>query len=325
MSDLPNIVYFGSDAICLPGLQYLHESDAAHCRLAAVVSQPDRRQGRGQQLRQNPVATYAASMGIPLLQPEKPDAALAGFLREQSVALAFVMAYGHFLPKALREAPVHGMLNFHGSLLPAYRGASPVETALAMGESGTGVCLMQVVREMDAGAVADRQHVRIEDTDTSPILRAKIGQAVVPLLQRNLPPALAGGLTFEPQDASRATFCRKITKEDGALDFTLSAAVLEARLRAFTPWPGGYFDHSGTRIKVGACTVGEGAAAAAPGTILAVGQTLDLATASGVLRIQELQRPGGRMLPVPDFVRGYPLEAGEVLPSVPGEPLLRTT
>lgn len=322
MSDLPKIVYFGSDAICLPGLQYLCEGARKFCTLAGVVSQPDRRQGRGKQLRQNPVAEYASARGIPLRQPEKPDAALAEWMRGESVALAFVMAYGHFLPKAVREAPTHGMLNFHGSILPDYRGASPVETAIAMGESETGVCLMQVVKEMDAGAVADCERVRIEDSDTSPVVRAKVGQAVLPLLQRKLPAALVGELDFVPQDARRATFCRKISKEDGALDFTQSAAAIDARLRAFTPWPGGYFDHGGSRIKVGACSVAEAPESAAPSAVLAAGETLDVATASGLLRIRELQRPGGRMLPVPDFLRGYSIEAGEVLPSVSGEPLL---
>ncbi len=324
MSDLPKIVYFGSDAICLPGLRYLLEEARDLCTIAAVISQPDRRQGRGKKLQQNPVAEFASANDISLLQPEKPDVALAGWLRSESVALAFVMAYGHFLPKSVREAPTHGMLNFHGSILPAYRGASPVETAIALGESETGVCLMQVVKEMDAGAVADCERVCIEDTDTSPLVRAKVGQAVVPLLQRKLQASLAGELEFAPQDVTQATFCRKISKEDGALDFTQSAAAIDARLRAFTPWPGGYFDHGETRIKVGRCSVAEAVVSDLPGTVLAVGETLDVATASGVLRIHELQRPGGRMLPVPDFVRGYPIEVGEVLPSVPSEPLLES-
>jgi methionyl-tRNA formyltransferase len=323
MSDLPKIVYFGSDAICLPGLTYLFEQGRELCAIAGVVSQPDRRQGRGKKLQQNPVAEYARANGIPLLQPEKPGAKLVDFLREQAVALAFVMAYGHFLPKAIREAPTHGMLNFHGSILPAYRGASPVETAIAMGERETGVCLMQVVKEMDAGAFADCERVRIEDTDTSPRVRAKIGQAVVPLLRRNLAAALYGGLSFEPQDGALATFCRKISKEDGALDFALPAATIAARLRAFTPWPGGYFDHGETRIKVGACAVAAAQASAAPGMVLAVADAVEVATAAGILRIHQLQRPGGRMLPVPDFIRGYPIRVGEVLPSVSGESLLK--
>lgn len=322
MSDLPKIVYFGSDAICLPGLTYLFEQARELCTIAGVVTQPDRRQGRGKKLQQNPVAAYASSMGIPLLQPEKPDAALVEWMREQGVALAFVMAYGHFLPKAVREAPTHGMLNFHGSILPAYRGASPVETAIALGESETGVCLMQVVKEMDAGAVADCERVCIEDSDTSPSVRAKVGQAVVPLLARDLAPSLRGELSFEAQDVSQATFCRKISKEDGALDFAQPAAAIDARLRAFTPWPGGYFDHGETRIKVGACSVADAAASAEPGTVLAVSETVDVATRAGTLRIHELQRPGGRMLPVADFIRGYPLQVGELLPSVQGEPLL---
>jgi len=322
MSDLPKIVYFGSDAICLPGLTYLFEQGRDLCILAAVVSQPDRRQGRGKKMQQNPVAEYASSMGIPLLQPEKPDAALAQWLHSEQVALAFVMAYGHFLPKSVREAPTYGMLNFHGSLLPAYRGASPVETAIALGEAETGVCLMQVVKEMDAGAVADCERVRIENTDTSPTVRAKVGQAVVPLLERDLAASLRGELNFEAQDVSQATFCRKISKEDGALDFAQPAAAIDARLRAFTPWPGGYFDHGDTRIKVGQCTVADSPNTAQPGTVVAVGETVDVATADGVLCIHQLQRPGGRMLPVADFLRGYPINMGEMLPSVRESALL---
>lgn len=321
MSDLPKIVYFGSDAICLPGLSYLHEQTGELCEVVAVISQPDRRQGRGKKLQQNPVAAYATEKGIELMQPEKPDAALADQMRAQGITLAYVMAYGHFLPKSVREAPLYGMLNFHGSILPAYRGASPIETAIALGEKETGVCLMQVVKEMDAGAVADCERVCIGNTDTSLDVRARVGRAVVPLLERTLADSLSGSLQFTQQDAARATFCRKISKEDAALDFNQPAALLGARLRAFTPWPGGYFDHGETRIKVGRCEVSD-AAIAAPGTVLAVGETLDVATTDGCLSIRELQRPGGRMMPVVDFLRGYPIAVGEILPSVASVPLL---
>jgi methionyl-tRNA formyltransferase len=268
------------------------------------------------------VASYAREQGIALLQPEKPDAELVDWLRSAGVSVGFVMAYGHFLPKAVRQAPQYGLLNFHGSILPAYRGASPVETAIAMGELETGVCLMQIVKEMDAGGVADCERVGIESTDTAPDVRAKVGEAVVPLLERNLAALVRGELDFAAQDPARATFCRKIRKEDGALDFAARAAVIEMRLRAFTPWPGGYFDHRSTRIKLGRCTAATSLEVAEPGQVLAVGATLDVATGEGVLQIHELQRPGGRLLPVGDFVRGYPIEVGEVLPSVAGEPLL---
>ncbi len=322
MSEKPIIVFFGSDAICLPALDYLLGEAAGHCTLRAVVSQPDRPQGRGKKLQPNPVAAWATAHGVELLQPEKPGAELAEWLVAESTAVALVMAYGHFLPKSLREAPRYGMLNFHGSILPKYRGASPVETAIAMGEPETGVCLMEIVREMDAGAVADVEKVRIENSDTGPDVRGKVGEAVVPLLRRNLDVVLSGSLQFEPQDTASATFCRKIRKEDGAIDFNLPARCIYDRLRAFTPWPGGYFDHGDVRIKVGLTTVDPAPVDAAPGTVLSVEPALRVATSDGCVCFHELQRPGGRMLPVADFLRGYPVAVYETFTGVASEPLL---
>jgi len=322
MSDRPNVVFFGSDAICLPVLDYLKNEATPHCTLRAVVSQPDRRQGRGKRLLPNPVAAWALENEVELLQPEKPTRELAEHLVALKTALALVMAYGHFLPRSLREAPLYGMLNFHASILPQYRGASPVETAIAMGEQQTGVCLMQIVKEMDAGGVADCEWVRIEDVDTGPDVRAKIAGAVVPLLRRNLKEALHGELVFKSQDSARATYCRKIRKEDGAIDFTRPARTIYDRLRAFTPWPGGYFDHGEDRIKVGRTEVDTVEVTAEPGTVLDTAGALKVATGSGVLCFHELQRPGGRMLPVSDFLRGYPILRGEVLTGRPTEPLV---
>ncbi len=322
-TERPTIAYLGADAICLPGLRHLHERCSEICRLGMIITQPDRRQGRGKKLKQNPVAEYASIQQIPLLQPDKPDRDLAQTMVDEGVVLAFVMAYGHFLPKSVREAPARGMLNFHGSILPAYRGASPVETALAMGEEETGVCLMQVVREMDAGAVADCERIPIRDSDTGPELRARVGQAAVPLLTRNLKAALAGALSSSPQDHSAATFCRKISKEDGALDFEQSAREIDRRLRAFTPWPGGYFHYREQTIKVGLAEVNPQSINASPGTIVRVGESLDVATTEGIIRFHVLQRPGGRMLPAEAFLRGFPIEPGDCLPSVKAAPLVR--
>lgn len=321
MGSKAKIAYFGSDAICLPGLRHLHEACRDVCELALVITQPDRRQGRGKQLKQNPVAAYASAEGLPLLQPAKPDRQLAARIVEADISVAFVMAYGHFLPKSLREAPRHGMLNFHGSVLPAYRGASPVETALAMGDKSTGLCLMQVVREMDAGGVADCEPVAILDDDTGPELRARMGSAAVPLIERNLAQAVSGELSFQPQDDSAATYCRKITKQDGAIDFTQPAQRIDTRRRAFTPWPGAFFEWQGTMIKVGQAEALPVNADALPGTVLRAGQSLDVATAEGVIAFWELQRPGGRLLPAEEFLRGFPILPGERLPSVTTPPL----
>ncbi|WP_269522482.1 methionyl-tRNA formyltransferase [Coraliomargarita parva] len=323
MSDLPKIVYFGSDAICLPGLEYLRLHCRERCELHAVVSQPDRPQGRGRKLQANPVAAWAKANDIELLQPDKPGRELAEWMAAEQVRLALVMAYGHFLPKAVREAPMHGMLNFHGSLLPQYRGASPVETALAEGEAETGVCLMAVAKEMDAGAVADCERVAITAEDTGPSLRAKIGDAVVPLIQRQLDAMLCGQLDWTEQDAGAATFCRKIGKEDGGLDFSLPARRLHCRMRAFTPWPGAYFDHEDHRIKVGRAEWDNAATSAVPGTVLKAGDSLTVATGEGRLRLLELQRAGGRMLPTSDFLRGYPIAEGQILKGGKVTPLLR--
>ena len=318
------VIFFGSDAICLPALRYLNSLKTNNAALRAVVSQPDRPSGRGQQLQPNPVAAWARAEGIELLQPEKPDANLVKWIEAEGIKLSLVMAYGHFLPQQIREATPSGMVNFHGSILPALRGASPVETALATGQSETGVSLMEVVREMDAGGVADLERVAIESTDTSVSLRAKIGEAVVPLLERNLTALMSGTLTFKPQDLEGVTYCRKINRSDGALDFSMSAALLESRLRAFTPWPGGYFDYLGVRIKVGSARAFEGASGMAPGTVVSADETgVQVATTEGILALLELQRPGGKMLSTDAFLRGMPIEVGSILNGAPAEPLVR--
>ncbi len=314
MDELPNIVYFGSDAICLPGLNYLKTKATDVCNLRAIISQPNRRKGRGKQLQPNPVAAWAITNGIELLQPEKPTHELADWMRDQNIRVGLVMAYGHFLTKSLREAPRHGLLNFHGSLLPKYRGASPIETALAMGETETGVALMQMVKEMDAGGVADVEMVPIDKMITASGLRTRVGEAVVPLLQRNLQSILNGQLTFKPQDAAQAIFCRKLRKEDGAVDFTLSAVDIYNRLRAFEPWPGGYFYHGEKLVKVGRATAEPDITTTAqPGIVVGAKSSLQVATGKGLICFHELQLPGARMLPTTDFLNGYPIASGDKL------------
>ena len=325
MSALPNIVYFGSDAICLPGLNYLRTEATDTCNLRAIISQPDRRKGRGKQLQPNPVASWALANGIELLQPEKPTRELADWMRDQSIQVGLVMAYGHFLPKSLREAPHYGLLNFHGSLLPKYRGASPIETALAMGETKTGVALMQVVKEMDAGGVADIEIVPIDKAVTASGLRAQVGKAVVPLLQRNLHSMLAGKLVFKAQDVKQATFCRKLRKEDGAVDFALSAVDIYNRLRAFEPWPGGYFYHREKRVKTGHATADPDVTVTAqPGMVVNAKSSLQVATGKGLICFHELQLPGARMLPTADFLNGYPIAPGDELIGGKAEKLTRS-
>jgi methionyl-tRNA formyltransferase len=318
------LVFFGSDAIALPALEYLHWAEGVE--LVAVVSQPDRPSGRGRHLHANPVSAWAVAHGVPLLQPEKPGPEEVAWLRAQRLELSLVMAYGHILKHEILEVALRGTWNLHASLLPKYRGASPVETALVSGDTDTGVSLMGVVKKMDAGPVAATVQVPIQKNDTSLLLREHLAQACVPLLQRHL--ATLGSSTCRPvpQDETQVTYTRKLTKADANVDFAAPAVELERRVRAFQPWPGVAVDHRGTALKVGTAAVLPDAAEIAPGTIVQAGNAgVDVATGSGLLRLLTLQRPGGRMLSAAEFLHGYKLEVGERLTSQPMRPLVSAT
>jgi methionyl-tRNA formyltransferase len=315
------LVFFGSDAIAVPALEYLHWAEGVE--LAGVISQPNRPAGRGRHLHANAVAAWAAAKGVPLLQPEKPGADEAAWLHAHSVELALVMAYGHILRRELLEAAPRGMWNLHASLLPQYRGASPVEAALAAGETETGVTLMRMALKMDAGPVADMERAPIFSTDTGPVLRERLAQACGPLLARNLKAMGDGSMRAEAQDEACASYTRKFTKADAPVDWAAPAAELERRVRAFQAWPGTQFAHDSHAIKIGAAAALAETAAAAPGVILrAQAAGVDVATGAGVLRLLMLQRPGGRMMEAAEFLRGYRLAVGECLASQAGRPLV---
>ena len=258
----------------------------------------------------------AIENGIKILDPEKPLKPEVIWLRQEGVVLAMVMAYGHILSSALLDAPVAGTFNLHGSVLPAYRGASPVETALAQGEKETGVTLMRVVSRMDAGPIVDAEITPIVPDDDGPRLREKLSVACVPLLRRNLPALLAGEATETPQDEKAATYCRKLHKADGALDFYAPAAVLARRVTAFRGWPGSWFEAQGVRVKVGSAKVVEFCGEIVPGqVILPSPREVAIGTSEGALSLLELQRPGGRMMPTAEFLSGFPLAEGELVGS----------
>lgn len=321
---MQKIVFMGSDAISLPLLDWLRqEGPALGGQLVAVFSQPDRPKGRGQKLSPNPISAWALEHGIPLFRPEKPTADDAEWLRGEGIDLVLVMAYGHILRKSLLQAPPRGCVNFHASLLPKFRGASPIETAIATGEAETGVTLMQITPPMDEGPACDVERVAIESTDTGGGMREKLAAACVPLLARNLSSLLDGSVHFQEQDHAAATYCRRLEKADGALDFTAPAKVLAARINGLNPWPGCFADHGETRLKLRSALVESADATDAPGTVLEANkQAVRIATGEGILRIAELQRPGAKMLAAQDFLRGYDLHPGSQLSSAPMTELL---
>ncbi len=305
----------GSDSIALPMLEDLFvNQQRLNIRLAGVFTGMDKPSGRGLKLTANPVKEWTLGKGLPLRQPEKIGSPDLDWLRELGCDLILVMSYGHILKQDLLDFPSLGVFNLHTSILPAYRGPAPIEAAIAAGETETGVSFMGIAPKVDAGPVLDCQPVPINLDDTTAELRGKLSLASVPLLRRCLPALFQGEANFREQDSTQATYTRFIRKSDGCLDFRHSAHQLVDRIRALQPWPGCCFDYNGVRIKIGKAAAGEEPFSGQPGEVINSGGTaLDVATGEGILRFLFLQRPGGRMLPVAEFIRGFPFSTGTLL------------
>jgi methionyl-tRNA formyltransferase len=322
------IVFMGSDAIARPALDWLAGEGSKAGQIAAVFTQPDRAVGRGQKVQPNAIKLWAQERNLPVHQPEKFDAAAQTQLAALKPDLTLVMAYGHILKQETIGTPRLGTLNLHTSILPQYRGASPIQTATACGDGETGVTLMRIVPALDAGPVADVECVTIEALDTAAEVEAKLAQACVPLLARCLPSVAAGTQIFIEQEAAQATFCRKLEKTDGVLDFAQPAAVLAARINGLMPWPGCAVEINGQVVKLGLADVGHLIDDQRAGAGVVAGtdaEGLLVGTGEGILRLRKLQRPGGKMLPAAEFLRGWPVAPGTKLPSRPMPPLVSAT
>jgi methionyl-tRNA formyltransferase len=321
-----NVVFLGSDIIALPLLEWLAGEGSAHARVTAVFTQPDRAVGRGQKVTPNGIKAWALARDLPVYQPEKISEEVRAQLAALSADVSLVMAYGHILKQDFIDTPRLGTLNLHASLLPKYRGASPIQTAIANGEAETGVSLMRIVRQLDAGPVADVERVVIAPHDTALEIEGKLAAACVPLLARTLPKLAAQGLVFVEQEHAAATFCRRLVKDDGRLDFNAPANVLAARINGLFPWPACAVEIAGQPVKIGLAEVVAQPNLIEPrvggqpaGSIVgADAEGLRIATGGGgELRCLRLQKPGGKMLPAAEFLRGFPVALGTVLPSVP--------
>lgn len=319
------IAFMGSDPIALPLLDFLHSTSGSNYQLSGIISQPDRPSGRGQKVSPNAISSWALEKKLKLFRPEKPSEEELLWLKNEPIDLVLVWAYGHIIKKDFLNTPPLGMINFHGSLLPAYRGAFPVETAIACGETVTGITLMQMIPKMDAGDILDQERVDITPSDTGASLRLKLAQAGIPLIARNLPTILKGQCQFHPQDESKVTYTRKINKEDGWLNFNACAKDLANRVRAFTPWPGAFFKIGETTIKIGSCEpadIPSGHLSLSPGNFILEKEKLLISTGQGgALQINSLQRPGGKMLKVKEFLQGFPIDASMKIKNGPMLPL----
>ena len=314
-SDQPlRLVFLGSDPIALPLLDWLAGEGSAVARVVAVWTQPDRPVGRGQKITENEIKRWALARGLPVQQPEKITEEWRQRLAYSQPDLALVMAYGHILRDDFIDTPRLGTLNLHTSLLPKYRGASPIQTAIASGERETGVTLMRIERRLDAGPLADAERVTVGRGETAQDVERKLAAACVPLLERSLAKLRDGRLSFQIQDERGVSYCRRLIKDDGALDFSAPASELAARINGLFPWPACSVVIHGQPIKLGLADFVEGVAPV--GTVAgADADGLLVGSGRGLVRLRRMQRPGGRMLPAAELLRGFPIEPGTILES----------
>ncbi|MGL4713608.1 MAG: methionyl-tRNA formyltransferase, partial [Shewanella sp.] len=296
-----NIIFAGTPDFAARHLQALLNS---HHNVIGVYTQPDRPAGRGKKLTASPVKELAIANSIPVFQPgslrkEPAQQELAAL----NADIMVVVAYGLILPKVVLDTPRLGCINVHGSILPRWRGAAPIQRALWAGDKETGVTVMQMDVGLDTGDMLLKTFLPIEDSDTSASLYEKLAeQGPVALLQA-LEGLANGTLAAEKQDEALANYAEKLSKEEARLDWNKSAQQLWQEVRAFNPWPVSYFEHQGNTIKVWQTQVSETTSTAAPGTIISASKKgIDVTTADGVLTLLSMQLPGKKPRNVADIL-----------------------
>jgi methionyl-tRNA formyltransferase len=304
------VVFFGTPRFAVPTLEALL---ASRHGVAGVVTQPDRPRGRGQRVTAGPVKALALERQLPLLQPPTlREGAITGELAAWRPDLGVVAAYGQLIPSALLAVPRFGMINVHPSLLPKYRGAAPVHRAVIAGDTETGVTIMRVAPKLDSGAMFARRTHPIGAHETSEALEEALAVVGARLLVEVVDSLAEGTAHEEPQDEHLATYAARLTKEEGLIDWSLSASRIHDRVRGLFPWPHAYSFVDGRRIIIWRTTPRTEAATAPPGTVVHAGSDgVHVATGDGgALALLELQSEGGRPLPAADFLRGHALQPG---------------
>lgn len=302
------IVFMGTPEFAVKSLEACLEIG----EVIAVVTQPDKPRGRGQEVSFSPVKELAVSKHIPVLQPVKIRGTdFAQQLKALGADIAVVTAYGKILPQDVLDAPKRGCVNVHASLLPRWRGAAPIQWAIAAGDEKSGVCLMQMDAGMDTGGVIDVADLPILPGDTSATLHDKLALLGGDVLKRSLKKYVNGDLPVVPQPNQGVVMAPMIKKEDGRLDWSKPADELERRLRAFTPWPGAFCSSELGQLKVTKATVGTGRGA--PGTVLsATADGIEVACIQGSLLLQMIQPEGKRAMTAKDFLAGRKVTVGSV-------------
>ena len=304
------IAFFGTPQFAVPTLERLI---ASRHEVRGVVTQPDKPRGRGQKIADSPVKAAALQRGLPVFQPERlRDPHVAETMAGWNADLGVVAAYGKLIPRELLGLPRFGMINVHASLLPKYRGASPVHRAVIDGEAQTGVTIMRMVEALDAGDVMARIARPIRPDETSDEVERDLADLGADLLLEVVDRIEAGTATSEPQDEGASTYAPRLTKEEGLVDWTLPAPRIHNRVRGLYPWPHAYSYLGGERIILLKTHVVNDSTSAEPGKVVDVTRdAIRVATGhGGVIAIDELQAEGRRPMRTREFLAGRPLQPG---------------
>ena len=308
------IIYMGTPDFAVPALTALVESGY---KVIGVVTQPDKPKGRGKVMLKTPVKEEAERLGIPVWQPKKVrEPEFIDLLREQKPDMIVVAAFGQIIPKAVLELPPYGCLNIHGSLLPKYRGASPIQQAIINGDEETGVTIMRMDEGLDTGDIISTKVIPLTGEETGGSLFDDISAAGAELLLETIPSVFAGTAGYTKQPAESPTpYAAMLKKEAGLLDFGKSAEELERLVRGLCPWPGAYTYLNGKTLKIWKSRVSDtDETSGTPGQILRADPSgIAVSCGSGVLVLTEVQLEGRKKMAVDAFLRGCRVEKGMML------------
>ena len=309
------IIYMGTPDFAVAPLEAILK--AGH-EVTAVVTQPDRQKGRGREVQYSPVKECALSYGIPVLQPLKiKEEDAVEELRKYPADIFVVAAFGQLLSEEILNMPRLGCINIHASLLPAYRGAAPIQWCVINGEEKTGVTIMQMAKGMDTGDILLQKEVVLDEKETGGSLFDRLMETGAELIVEVLPKIEAGELTPVVQKEELATYAGKITKDMGNIDYAKSAVTIERLIRGLNPWPSAFTHYKGKILKIWEADVVSECANAenpVPGTVIAMDkESFTLATGEGALRIRSLQPEGKKRMSCAEFMRGYEVKVGEAL------------
>ena len=306
------LIYMGTPDFAVPPMEML--AQAGH-EIIYAVTQPDAIRDRGKKVKFSPVKEKAIELGIPVLQPSKirKNEEFAQLLREAAPDAAIVSAYGKILPAGILNIPKYGCLNIHGSLLPRFRGAAPIQAAIIAGDEETGVTIMHMDEGLDTGDMVAKAATPI-GSKTCEELHDELAEMGAKLITETLEDIEGALRRAEKQDDALSTYAPMLSKADGHIDFSLSPEEIERRIRAFDPWPGSYTEMNGKTYKLWKAVALDQKTDAAAGTVVAAGKDgLDISAGGRILKVTQIQAPGKKRMETGDYLRGNVIEIGTVL------------